>query len=48
MKKGIIAFFAIATPFFISSCGKKGGLSEETKTAMTTFETGWKSQKKQS
>lgn len=42
MKKGIIAVMAVTTLFFVSSCGKKGGLSEETKTAMQKFETDWK------
>ena len=42
MKKGIIAVLALSTTMFITSCGKKGGVSEETKTAMTTFETSWK------
>lgn len=42
MKKGIIAVLAISTALFATSCGKKGGLSEETKMAMQTFETGWK------
>lgn len=42
MKKGIIAVLALSTTLFMTSCGKKGGLSEETKTAMTTFETAWK------
>ena len=42
MKKGILAVLAISTALFVTSCGKKGGLSEETKTAMSTFETSWK------
>ncbi len=42
MKKAIIAVLALTTTMFISSCGKKGGVSEETKAAMTTFETSWK------
>ncbi len=42
MKKGIIAVLAVTTVFFVSSCGKKGGLSEETKTEMQKFETDWK------
>lgn len=42
MKKVIIAVLAISTALFVTSCGKKGGLSEETKAAMTTFETSWK------
>jgi len=42
MKKVIIALLAISTALFATSCGKKGGLSEETKAATTTFETSWK------
>ncbi len=41
MKKGIIAVMALSIAFYFSSCTKKGGMSEETKTAMTTFETAW-------
>ena len=42
MKKGFLAVMAITTALFVTSCGKKGGLSEETKAAMQTFETNWK------
>lgn len=42
MKKGFLAVLAITTALFVTSCGKKGGLSEVTKAAMTTFETNWK------
>ncbi len=41
MKKGILAVMALTTTLLMTSCGSKG-VSEETKTAMTTFETSWK------
>lgn len=41
MKNRFYAAIAIVAVVFTVSC-KKGGMSEETKTKMTTFEAGWK------
>lgn len=43
MKKGFIAVMALVVTFYFSSCTKKAGMSEETKTLMNNFETSWNS-----
>jgi len=46
MKIRIIAVLAITSTLFAASC-KKGGMSEETKTKMATFEADWKAMSEQ-